>query len=571
MSFFSNQNFQVNGDVTTKIAVIKRNEAVALANSRGFQDLSTLSTWVETDKNILKLESSWDKQGMSSIPLFQDAVKHDAVLKVNGWGGMGEFSYQMPVETDNCMKTVEDTSYQAVDGGVGFDGAPFKIIINRELAPNTPLSCDGTDGEVLVVSDIYPVQAVQYGFETWVYLLSSLTDSTKSYDPSLLESGREYFLLGSAFITEFSEKLLGVDMPSGTNYIENKFKLGSGQGVETYFTGHANSVKLMPGFVNADTTQYINEITSQGYDPVNDVVGVFSKVGGKTQMSSVGSLLEHLAIKQFTKNFNTSLMFMQGGAISTSKGNLVFNEGLWRQMLRGFIHTYSRRGNFTYDDLRILRDYVFQGNPLMKVEESVMAIKCGTELYDNLDVLTQAEAQRQINNLAPLLGADRITPQPIVTGSLDNLEVALVKYGSVNVPGIGKVKPMRDISMDYTKITDRQLKGVNIGGKDFTTYSGIIWDVTDQMYSNNRKLPAGTKAVNGNDSSNIYLVQPEGETIYWGRENGRYSQFKATDILASGKTMHESFFMYGFGAMWMADPSKFAMTQLEKGSRLGTK
>lgn len=572
MSFYSNYNMSINSDIMTSFDVIKRDEAIALRNSKGYQDWSTLSSWVEQDplKNMLTLETAWNKQDITRLSLFQDAVKHDAVLEVNGWEG--EFHYKMPVETDNCMKTVEDTSDQAIDGSVGADGTPFKIVINRTLSPNTPISCDGVDGDVLIVSDLYPVADLGYGYEHWVILASSLTDPDRSYDASLLESGREYFEMGNAYIAEYSEQLGKVHMPSGTNYITAKFKLGSGQGVETWFTGKANSVSLMPGYTTADTQAYINEINGMGYDSENDVVaGVIQDKSTGKRTVTVGSLLEKLAIQKFSKNFNTSLMFMQGANISTSKGNLVYNEGLWRQMLRGFIHTYAMRGDFTFNDLRILRDYVFQGNPGMKAEDSILRMKCGSELYDNMEVLIQNEAFRQVDNLAPLLGSDRPLPSNPITGQLDNLEVALVKFGKVKVPGIGMVQPIRDTTMDYTKLTDRQLKGMNPGGKDFTTYSGIVWDVTDQAYSNNKQLPAGTKAVNSNVNANIYLVKPQGDSIFWGRENGRYSQSRSSDILASAKTMHESFFMYGFGAMWMADPSKFAMTQLEKSNRVGTK
>jgi hypothetical protein len=45
----------------------------------------------------------------------------------------------------------------------------------------------------------------------------------------------------------------------------------------------------------------------------------------------------------------------------------------------------------------------------------------------------------------------------------------------------------------------------------------------------------------------------------------------ATDILASAKTMHTSFFIYGFGDIWMKDPSKFVMMELEKPARKGYK
>lgn len=572
MSFYSDQNLTINSDIITSFDIIKRDEAVALRNSKGYQDFSTLATWVEQDplKNMLTLETAWNKQDITRLSLFQDAVKHDAVLEVNGWEG--EFHYKMPVETDTCMKTVEDTSDQAVDGGVGADGTPFRIVLNRELSPNTPISCDGVDGDTLIVSDLYPTTDLGYGFEHWVVFTPSLSDPDRTYDASLLESGREYFEMGNAYIAEYSEKLGKVHMPSGTNYITAKFKLGSGQGVETWFTGKANSVSLMPGYTTADTQAYINEINGMGGDVDNNVVaGVMKNTTTGKVSVTVGSLLEKLAIQKFNKNFNTSLMFMQGANISTSKGNLVFNEGLWRQMLRGFVHTYSMRGQFSFEDLRILRDYAFQGNPGMKAEDSILRMKMGSELYDNVEVLIQNEANRQVTALAPLLGSDRVLPVNPITGKLDSLEVALVKFGKVKVPGIGLVDPIRDTTMDYTKLTDRQLRGMNPGGKDFTTYSGIVWDVTDQMYSNNKQLPAGTKAVNDNTNANIYFVKPQGESIYWGRENGRYSQSRSSDILASAKTMHESFFMYGFGAMWVADASKFAMTQLEKSNRVGTR
>jgi hypothetical protein len=573
MSFYSNQNFQINGDVVTSFDVIKKSEAIALRNSKGSQDFSTLATWVDLDpmKNMLKLETAWNKQSIERVGLFQDSIKNDAVLEVNGEAG--EFHYQMPVETDNCMKTVEDTSSQAVDGGVGSDGTPFRLVLNKMLAPNAQISADGMDGDTLVISDIYPVSDLGYGFEHWVTLMKSHSDPDVTYDPSLLESNREYFEISSSAVGEYTEQLSPVHMPSGTNYITCKFKLGAGQGVETFSTGTANSVSLMPGYTTADTQEYINEVMGEGYDPENDVViGMTQDKSSKSGYKyTVGSLLENLAIKKFKQNFNRSLMFMEGGAISTTKGVLTYNEGLWRQMLRGFVHNYARRGAFNFEDLKILRDYVFQGNPGLKIDQSVMRIKAGTDLYDNLEVLIQTEAGRQLTNLAPLLGADQVTSQKIVTGALDNLEVALVKFGKVRVPGIGLVEAMLDTTMDYVRLTDRQLRGVATpGGRDYSSWSGIIWDVTDQMYSNNKKLPAGTKAINDKVKANIYMVRPQGDSIFWGRENGRYSSKGASDILASGKTRHESFFMYGFGAMWMADPSKFAMTQVKRSARVGT-
>ena len=573
MSYQSNQNFTVNGDVMTEFSLRKKSEAIAVRNSFGAQDFSTLATWVELDplKHLMKLEPVWNKQGIEPTGLLQDSIKSDAVLKVNG--EQGEFTYEMPVETDNCMKIVEDTSYQAIEGGVGQDGTPFIIILNRKLAPGSPISCDGVDGDNLIISDIYPVEDLGYGYKHFAVYAPSLSDPDVTYEPSLLKEGREYFEMGNAKLPEYGEKLSLVHMPAGTNYIKCKFKLGSGSGVETYSTGTANSVNLRPGETTVDTQAYINEIMGMGnYDVENDViVGMYKDPTASNKEGykfTVGSLLEHLAIKKYKQNMNRDLMFMQGASYTSSKGVLTYNEGLWRQMLRGFVHNYARKGAFNFSDLKIIRDYVFQANPSMDTKDSILRMKSGSNLYDNIEVLIQAEGARQVNNVGNLLGSSPLGNQQIITGALDNLNVNLVRYGQVRVPGIGMVENIRDTSLDYTGLTDRQLRGNNnTGNREHTSWSGIIWDVTDQSYSNNKKLPAGTKAVNDKVKANIYMVVPDGDALFWGHENGRYSSKGASDILASARTRHETFFMYGFGAMWVADPSKFVMTQVKKSNR----
>lgn len=565
MSFFTNQTFVNNGDMATSFTAKSATEATALVNSMGYQDFSTLSTWFKEDpmKNMLKLDSYFGQQEVARMPLFQDVIKHDAVLEVNGWEG--EFHYQLPIETDNNMKTMDDTSNQEL---CGLDGSTFTIVLNRELSPYSTLTCQGTDGDVLVVSDIAPVRNLGYGFEHLVTLAGSEQDSDKTYNRALLKKDIQYFEMSSSAVGEYTEKLSKVHMPAGTNYMTCKFKLGAGQGVETWFTGAANSVSLMPGYTSASTQDYISEIENYWNNDKEVLVGAFKDKAGKHKFT-VGSILEMLAIKKFTRNFNTSLMFQKGFSFSTSKGVIRYNEGLWRQMRRGFIHTYGRRGGFSLEDLKIVRDYVFKANPYMKIEDSIMRIKCGSELYNNIDTLIQKEFNVQLQVLSPLLGADRILPVNPVSGSLDGLKLALIKAKTVNIPGIGWVEAIEDKTLDYINMTDKNLRGMNPNGKDYTTYSGIIWDVTDQTYSNNGKLPEGVTAVGNNKSANIYMVRPRGESVYWGRQNGRYSSSQATDILASAKTMTEEFFIFGFAAIYMRDPSKFVMVELEESQRKG--
>ena len=52
------------------------------------------------------------------MPLFQDVLQNDAILELNGWED--RFSYDTPIETEDCVKTTDDTSYQQLANDVLF-------------------------------------------------------------------------------------------------------------------------------------------------------------------------------------------------------------------------------------------------------------------------------------------------------------------------------------------------------------------------------------------------------------------------------------------------------------------
>lgn len=568
MSFFTNQTFQRNGDAVVDIRTTTVDKATALVNSQGSQDFSTLSTWYNEDplNNHMKLQSYFGQQSESaSLPLFQDVIKHDAILELNGWATNSKFTYDLPIETDTHMKTVDDTSDQQYCGA---DGSTFRIVLNRELAPFSSISCQGMDGDILVISEAFPVRNVGIGYEHYVTLAGSEQDPDAVYPSHLLKKDIQYFEIGSSALAEYSEKLSLVHMPQGTNYMTCEFYLGNGQGVETFVTGMADSVDLR--FGSTHTKDYIKEI-EQMYKKGNEVVLGMQKLSNGAHKYTIGSIMEMLAIQKFERNMNTSLLFQKGFTQSTSKGFLRFNEGLWRQMRRGFIITYGKRGGITLEHIKKIRDYVFKANPTKDVKDSIIRFKAGTEAFNNIDTLIQREFNVQLQQIAPLLGSDRVTPVNPVSGDLYNLKLELIRAKTVNVPGIGWIEVMEDKSMNYINVTDKNLRGMNPNGMDYTTYSAIIWNANDQTYSNNGDLPKGVTKVGNDNEANIYMVVPKADKVYWGRENGRYSMNSATDILASARTMHTSFFIYGFGAMWMKDPSKFVMLELEQSARKGFK
>lgn len=566
---FSNQNLAVNGSAITGMSVAPVSKADMISAQQGLLDSSImLSSLIELDpnRNMIMVQNQWDKQIMRktsfSNTIYNKVVSNDSVLTVNGQDG--GFKYKMAVETDNCLRTVEDTSDQSPDGYVGVDGTSFRIVLNKKLAPFQGLSIDKAFGDFLMVAENPEPQYVGNGYEHYVVLLGSESDKNKVYPANYLQSDVVYSVASNSYIAEYSEKLGITHLPDSTNYIECEFKLGSGQGAESEVTGKADSYKLQTGYTTADTQRYLSDLIGAGVEETSLAIIQATTAGGRT-ITSAADLMELLTMRSFNERFNSSLMFMQPAKISTSKGVIEFNEGLWQQMRRGKIFTYNKKGGLTVADLVQVRNYVYKYND-SRIEDTYLNIDAGSELYQNIEQIIAENAIKQVNNIAPLLGSQRVMDSSPITGTWDKMALGVVKFESVYIPGVGKLSATEDKTLDYLDgHVDSRVKGINPGGKDHTTYSGYIWDVTDQRFSNNGKLPEGTRAVGGEmeAKSNVYLVRPEKNPIVWGRRNGRYSSRKASDIAASGKLMNEEFFIYGFGAMWMPDPSKFVMIELK--------
>jgi hypothetical protein len=561
---YSNQNLAINGAGITDMSVSPFPKESLIAAQQGAYDHATLlSTFVNLDpnRNMLLLQTAWDKQVMGrkdfASSVYKRVVASNAQLTVNGQDG--GFKYKMAVETDNCFRTVEDTSSQSPDGYVGADGSSFNMVLNKKLSPGQVITYNPTSEYFLLVDEV-EVQNVGYGFSHYFKLMGSENDVNKVYPVEFLGNDVTYTVISNSYITEYTEKLGIPHMPDSTRYKEMEFKLGSGQGAEHFFTGKADSMKISTGYTTADTQKYIEEVRKMGDNPLA-LISATNANGGK--ITAISDLLEMVTINSFNDRFNKSMMFMPAAKISTSKGVLEFNEGLWQQFLRGKGFKYNKKGGFSESDIVQVRNYVYKYNN-SNVEDTFLRIDAGSELHFNIERIIAKHAESQVAFLGNLLGSDRVLPSNPVSGALTSLEVAPVKFAKAYIPGVGMLSSTKDTSLDYIRDADIRAKGTNPGGKDHTTYSGYIWDVTDQTFSNNGILPEGTKAVGGETSAshNVYLVKPEGNSVYWGRENGRYSSRKASDILASNKLMAESFWIYGFGAMWMPDPSKFVRIEL---------
>ena len=159
---------------------------------------------------------------------------------------------------------------------------------------------------------------------------------------------------------------------------------------------------------------------------------------------------------------------------------------------------------------------------------------------------------------------------PVSGTSLTELTMGAIRFTSVFIQGLGNVSIKHDPSLDNYPLADRFQKGFHQGGLAHTAFSLVVWDVADQMYSNNKQLPAGAKLVEGGDaSSNIYIVKPEGAMTYWGSENGRYDNLTSSDIVSSSKYQVQSFWIFSLCAAWVKDLSRYCIIELQRDARKG--
>jgi len=532
-----------------------------LKNRGGYQDWASLHTWYREDplKNHMKLQTFFGQQGRTKYQysITNELLANKSILEVNGWEG--RFTYDLPVDSVDEMITVVDMSHQEF---AGIDETTFKIVLNEELAPGTTLTADAYRGQEIVVSEAEPVRAKSDGFEHTVLL--NTKDPDAYYPKQLLAKGIQYFVTGHG-VAEFGTRLAKVRMPLSTGYMTCEFQLGSPRGAESFVTGKADSVRLAGGI--AATQDYIDDIMSESNNIGELMVMMDTDKAGNPikKTGRVGSVMEFLTLRELDRLTAASHMFQKGGVIKSANGTTRYNEGLWPQLRRGFVKKYGRKGGITKEHIKDMADYVFRANPTLPVIERRLKLKAGTPAYNNILQIFDAEVKEQLNMVSNLLGADRVLPSNPVSGDLYNLTLKVIRFTNVFLPGIGYVEIVEDTSLNHMGLADRRLSGMHENGYDQTAYSVIIWDALDQEYSNNKQMPKGTKLIEGGNSrANVYMVKPEGEYVYWGRRTGRYDSRTATDIVASFKEMGQEYFCYNNSAVWIADPSRFVMLELDE-------
>lgn len=555
------------GDKVIKFAPSKK-----VKSMQGIMDLQSMSSWYDEDpeRNHLGLQSFFGQMSKVDYGIFPDLLKTRSIIEV---GKEGKFTYDVPIYEDKTCMTTRDDSDQTY---AGKDGTPFKITLSEAFMPGDVLTYDALYGDDIVVTEEEVIMTGD-GFEHIVNFVSN--DNDTWFPSEKLVAGVEYSKINHAIFGEYGTNYTSVELPDMTSYFTCEFQLGSDRGVEIYLSGKAQQ-QFSGAAASAGTMKYLAKLEEKIADwgdvalladsPVSSTGS--RSVNVKTaKLATTAEILIRAELDRLTAN---ALLFQKPGKIDGSHGSAMFNEGLWHQARRGKIIPYSRVMGMTRSHIKEAVEYIFRDNPLPPDQREI-EFHCGSELYHNFLEIFRDEVRAQmerLSNFTNLLGTDGQLPSNVIDGSaLDDLGLKQVRFTRVHIPGIGTVKATIDYSLDYianVAHVDRLERGMNPYQKSHTTYSAVIWDAMDQMYSNNKTLPKGATAIeDGNENASVYLVKPEGELVISGYENGRYSPFKSSEILSSVKQRGNSFWAYNNCAAHMADTSRVVMIELKPSAR----
>lgn len=552
----------MNGDT-----VVGFTDAKTIRSSMVEHDLASLEEWYyeDPDKNHLGMLELFSNITNYNMPMYMGMIKQDATITVNG--ANGKFRYDLPISETMEVVTVEDTSLKYSRPGI--DESMFELVLNAEFTQGDILTYDVVDGCQLIISTERPPR--QEG-ENWRYWCKLWGRSRAKYFPKdMLRAGIKYFkttdVLGE-FSTQFSKT--GGGSKAGSMTCE--FELAGHRGVEGATTMYAG----MKSFSWADkgTQNFIEKAYAKiralsdqrGGDANYAIIG--SRLPNGTidmRNARVASTLSLYCLAELAKMEAYELMFMRGGRIKGHNGVLMKNEGLYHQLRRGFTITYSRPGGLNREHFLAASDYIYRGRIDITIEKRVMRFKVGGMVYKNIVEIFRDEFNAQLGVLAPLLGNDRIITNP-VSGPNNALELGTVSIKSVTLPGIGKVIIEHEPSLDYIDMIDRSQ--LIDGMIPITSYSCIMEDLTSPEYSNAYAgIPNTAEARIGNMNSNVFYVKPDGGSMWWGYEQGRWShRASAQELISSGSRLGESFWCHSISSCWVKDASRFVTIELLRSS-----
>lgn len=497
-----------------------------------------------TDLGVVDL---WSRTQKVEMPLYQmGSFKGKNVIEVDD--PQGRYAWKVSTAQDLPI-IAEDIEPENLKKGI--DGTTFRVKVQRQgggrpFGYTSIIRFSRYSGpEMYVVPE--DVAKIEPHGDGWAYTVQLVNnDSYRFLDNKYLKAGTKLFRGGSAK-SEHGRSYddLGV-MNSG--YREYYNYVGGAEATSHYSVSSRAALLSLNG-VAADGGLKVTEIW-RSFDPqiaadpsITNLDGIVNKMGSNYVKNAIGNgtllrswipALDGAHISKISRDIETYLMWGTGGTIRSGADNIRLSVGLWHQLDNQY-RTVFNKSQFNLDLFRTEIFNFFNGKenfvgPDPKRTIVVQTGMGGMKLV-NTAIAKEAMASGLILN-AKELGAVRNNGM--------NLEFGFAFTG-FTIPFVANIQFV--VNPAFDNVHDNDLDNPIIDGFRLSSYSFIIFDVTDQGQDNIYLLKHKVF-----DKGLIWFVK-EGDMSYMARQ---LQGFKG-DPHMSGYAVYMRQLM---PAIWVKDPTK---------------
>lgn len=490
-----------------------------------------------TDLGVVDL---WAMTQKVEAPLYQMAsFKGRNVISVDD--PKGQYKWRVPTAQDLPF-IVDDIS--DIDKP-GIDGTTFRIKVNRRaFGYGAILAFSKYVGIELYVVPREVAEIEQHG-DGWAYTVQLVNnDNVRFLDKKYLKAGTKVFRMGSARGEHGrSYDDLGVISSGYREY----YNYVGGSEAHSHYSVSSRAALIEKNGVTANGGLKVAEIWRSfdpGLDPtITSLDGIVNKMGEDYVRKSManGTLLrgwlpalEAAHISKVARDIETYLMWGKGGRVRDGADDIRMSVGLWQQLDSSYRRVYNR-SQFNLDLFRSEIFSFFNGKEDFVGPDPKRNIVVQTGMA-GMKLATEAIAKYALSQ-GLLVDATQI-------GAITNKGMDLgfgFAFTSFIIPFVAGVKFVINPALD--PVHDNDIDNPIIDGYRLSSYSFIIFDVTDNMNDNIYLLKHSVY-----DKGLIWFVE-EGDMSYMARQ---LQGFKGNPRMSG----YAVYMRQTMPAIWVKDPTK---------------
>lgn len=500
----------------------------------------------------LGLVTPFNQYGLVNTPILDMLNVKRSTMYLNNLEG--KFRFNQPYKRG--LPYIVDTFYTNTLEFPGRDGARFKIKLSEPYTNGDVITTDVKNAPSLAVVE----DEVFYEQDGWVHTVEMVTQNKKHsfYPKKYLKPTSQYIKIDHA-IDEYSTQGSSISSQR-LGWLELEANLGSGEKkVEHWITMHGAVLKM------AADSKLKDKISDVNLKDMSAVLMFYNKDRKGRTVPGSGSWIPSIDAMVLSELYNMqemSFMWGKGGEVSVSgRKKIKLSLGLYEQLRSGNRIPYAKgKLNLDLIDAAVANLYRGTGIPVEKRETT---IDCGSGFLNEISKLIELKATAK--NIG-IINSDQLN---IVSGDNPmNLRFGY-RFTSLRFPNAGVVNFRYNAAFD-NEYGLRNTDGLYGQFPDYS-YSAMIIDVTDSRATNAAKKFQEADVRNATDinkDSNVYLVKPQAAAEdYWGYYAGTVSPFGLKST--KGSTGHipgrngYGMFAYNFGNVWVKDPSRTLLIEVE--------